>query len=127
MPDLFLKIISREIPAHIIWESETHIAFLDIKPIKTGHTLVVPKKQVAYIFDMPDQDYKNLMLAAKEVAVILKDKLRCKRVALAVEGFAIPHVHVHLVPVNFGNELNPELAQDISQEELIEMKNKLTT
>ena len=127
MQDLFLKIISREIPAHIIWESETHIAFLDIKPIKPGHTLVVPKKKKDYMFDMPDQDYIDLLVAAKEVAIILKEKLGCKRVAMAVEGFAIPHVHIHLVPVNFGNELNPELAQDISQEELIEMKNKLTT
>ena len=118
MPDLFLKIISREIPAHIIWENETHLAFLDINPIQSGHTLVIPKKQVDYIFDIPDQDYSTLMLATKEVATIIKDKLKCVRVAVAVEGFAVPHVHIHLVPVNFGNQLNPELARKATEEEL---------
>ncbi len=122
MQDLFNKIVTREIPAHIIWENETHLAFLDIKPIQEGHTLVIPKRQIDYVFDMQDKEYIELMLAVKQVAVILKDKLKCKRVVVAVEGFAVPHVHVHLVPVNSGNELNPELAKNVSEDYLETIK-----
>ena len=108
MQDIFLKIISREIPAHIIWESDTHVAFLDMCPIQEGHTLVMPKKQIDYIFDMESDDYINLMLAAKEVAKILKDKLKCKRVCVMVEGYAVPHAHIHLIPTNSENDLKKE-------------------
>lgn len=108
MQDIFLKIINREIPAHIIWESDTHIAFLDMNPIQEGHTLVIPKKQIDYIFDMDSDDYINLMLAAKEVAKILKEKLKCKRVCVMVEGYAVPHAHIHLIPTNSENDLKKE-------------------
>lgn len=118
MQDIFNKIVTREIPAHIIWESDTHLAFLDVNPIQPGHTLVIPKKQIDYIFDMEDLDYVDLLLAAKSVATLLKKKLKPARIAVAVEGFAVPHVHIHLVPVNFGNELNPSLAKNATKEEL---------
>lgn len=108
MQDIFLKIINREIPAHIIWESDTHIAFLDMNPLQEGHTLVIPKKQIDYIFDMESDDYTNLMLAAKEVANILKEKLRCTRVCVTVEGYAVPHAHIHLIPTNNENDLKKE-------------------
>lgn len=108
MRDLFLKIISREIPAHIIWENETHLAFLDIKPIQSGHTLVIPKKQTDYIFDIPNKEYVELMLASKEVSILLKKKLECSRVCVIVEGYAVPHTHIHLIPTNNDQDLKKE-------------------
>ena len=76
------------------------MAFLDINPIQPGHTLLIPKQQIDYIFDMNDAEYTNLWLAAKEVAKLLKEKLKCERVCVIVEGYAVPHVHVHLIPTN---------------------------
>ena len=100
MQDLFVKIINREIFAHIIWENAEFMAFLDISPIEVGHTLVIPKfqnkLQTDYIFDLENSDYSKLFLAAKSVAKILKNKLNCKRVAILVEGFAVPHCHILL-------------------------------
>lgn len=125
--EIFNKIISREIPAHIIWESDKPLAFLDINPIQPGHTLLVPKRGIDYVFDMNDQDYTDLWLAAKEVAKILKDKLKAKRIAVAVEGFAVPHAHIHLVPVNHGNELNPELAKKATEEELLAISHEIVS
>ncbi len=123
--EIFKKIISREIPAHIIWESDTHLAFLDINPIQPGHTLVIPKQQIDYIFDMHDSEYTNLWFATKEVAKLLKDKLSPKRVAIVVEGFDIPHVHVKLVPVNTGRDLDQSLAKPAEQKDLLEIANKI--
>jgi histidine triad (HIT) family protein len=106
--NIFEKIINREIPAKIVWESDTHLAFLDIQPIQDGHTLVIPKKCTDYIFDMNDQDYTSLMLASKEVAKLLKEKLSCKRVCVIVEGYAVAHTHVHLIPTNSDQDLKKE-------------------
>ena len=125
MQDIFNKIVTREIPAYIIWESDTHLAFLDLNPIQPGHTLVIPKKQIGYIFDMDNEDYTKLWLSAKEVALILKDKLNPVRVAIAVEGFGVSHTHIHLVPVNAENELNPELAKPADKKYLEEMQMSL--
>ena len=123
MNDIFSKIVTREIKSHIIWESDTHLAFLDVNPMQPGHTLVIPKRQTDYIFDMHNDEYTALWLAAKQVAELLKSKLNCKRVAIAVEGFAVPHVHIHLVPTNSGNELNPELAKPAGSLELENIAN----
>ena len=123
MQDLFVKIINREIPAHIIWENAEFIAFLDISPIEIGHTLVIPKIQTDYIFDLENADYSKLFLAAKSVAKILKNKLNCKRVAILVEGFAVPHCHIHLIPLN--SELNLE-RKILSNQELAQIAQKLT-
>jgi histidine triad (HIT) family protein len=106
--NIFEKIINREIPAKIIWESETHLAFLDIQPIQDGHTLVIPKKCTDYIFDLEDGEYTELMLASKEVAILLKQKLECKRVCVIVEGYAVPHTHVHLIPTDSDQDLKKE-------------------
>jgi histidine triad (HIT) family protein len=126
MQDLFNKIVTREIPAHIIWENDTHLAFLDIKPIQPGHTLIIPKKQIDYIFDMSDIEYTDLMLAAKEVAIILKDKLGCNRVCVNIEGYAVPHAHVHLIPTNTDQDLKKEnRIREPSEEDLISIKNKI--
>lgn len=108
MQSLFTKIVSREIPAYIIWEDNKHLAFLDINPIQKGHVLVIPKRQSDYVFDMSDTDYTELMLASKKVAQIIKDKIQCKRVCVMVEGYAIEHVHVHLIPTNTEDDLKKE-------------------
>ncbi len=108
MPDcIFCKISSGQVPSAKIWENETHFAFLDNQPIKPGHTLVIPKKHTDYIFDLSDGEYETLLLKSKAIAKKLKAKLAPKRVGMAVEGFGVAHVHVHLVPINHGAELNP--------------------
>lgn len=120
---LFEKIITREIPAEIVFENDAHIAFLDIKPIKPGHLLVVPKKVIGDILDMEDQDYIELMRVAKNIAIKLKLATKAKRIGFLIEGFAIEHVHVHLVPINSGQELEPNQAIAATAEELAEMAN----
>lgn len=120
--NIFGKIISREISAKIIWENETHLAFLDIQPIQDGHTLVIPKKCTDYIFDMNDEDYIDLMLASKEVAKLLKEKLSCKRVCVIVEGYAVPHTHVHLIPTNSDADLKKEnRKRDIDENDSVQL------
>lgn len=103
MSSIFTKIINREIPADIIYEDESFIAFLDVNPLHDGHTLVIPKKEIDYIFDLDDETYLSLMEISKKIAKIiderLKSKLNFKRVGIIVEGFGVPHVHVHLIPL----------------------------
>ena len=123
---LFCKIAHHEIPSHKIWDDKEHHAFLDINPINPGHTLVVPKNHTDYIFDIEDAALSSLFLASKKVATQLKEKLSCERVGVIVEGFAVPHAHVHLVPINEGSELNPHNAKPTSQEELLMMRSKLS-
>jgi histidine triad (HIT) family protein len=115
---VFCKIAKGEIPAIKIWEDKKYLAFLDMNPINPGHTLLIPKKHTEYIFDLKDNEYKKLMLNTKKIAKLLKEKLQPKRIGIAVEGFFVPHVHVHIVPLNKGNELNPERAKLMDPEEL---------
>lgn len=100
MASVFSKIVAGEIPCHKVWEDDAHLAFLDVNPWCEGHTLVIPKTEVDYIFDMDDDAYTSLLLAAKHVARLLKDKLGCARVCVTVVGYEVPHVHVHLLPTN---------------------------
>lgn len=95
---IFEKIVAGEIPAHKVWEDADHLAFLDIRPVAPGHTLVIPKKSTDQLFAMDDEDYRRLMEAAKKVAEILKKKVVCERVCMAVVGFEVPHAHIHLIP-----------------------------
>jgi histidine triad (HIT) family protein len=106
MPTIFTKIINREIPAFIVAEDDNCIAFLDINPLVVGHTLVVPKKEVDFIFDLDDQTLAGLNLFAKKVAQAIKKSISCKRVGVAVIGLEVPHTHIHLVPMNSMNDLN---------------------
>ncbi len=123
---IFCKIVKGEIPSHKVWEDKEHLAILDINSINPGHTLLIPKKHEDYLFDLNDNEYSSLMLKCKAVAKILKGKLNPKRVGMAVEGFGVPHVHIHLVPINNPNELNPERAKQANNQELIKMKDILT-
>jgi len=108
MASLFTKIINREIPADIIYEDENYLAFLDIEPIQPGHVLVVPKKEIDYLFDMPEKDYLDYFKKVKEIAQIMKEKINCKRICIIVEGYSISHVHTHLVPTNHPDDLKKE-------------------
>ncbi len=122
MKTLFSKIIDGELPCHKIFEDEEFFAFLDINPVNPGHTLLVPKLPVDNVFDLEDDLFSRLFLTAKRLSAPLQKATGCKRVGIAVEGFCIPHVHVHLVPVNGGNELNPERAKAADPAELDRMR-----
>lgn len=99
MASLFTKIINGEIPCHKIAESEKYFAFLDINPWEDGHTLVIPKKEMDYIFDLDDETYLGLMAFSREVAAAIEKTIPCKRIGILVEGLEVPHVHVHLIPI----------------------------
>ena len=100
MASIFTKIINREIPGYIIDENEDFIAFLDVFPLAKGHTLVVPKKEVDYIFDLDEQAYVGLQKFAKKVALKVEKAIACERIGVAVIGLEVPHTHIHLVPIN---------------------------
>ena len=106
MASIFTKIINREIPGHIVLEDEHFIAFLDISPLVMGHTLVVPKKEVDYIFDNDDETLSGILVFAKKVAKAIDGSIPCKRVGVAVIGIEVPHTHVHLVPLNSMRDIN---------------------
>jgi histidine triad (HIT) family protein len=106
MPSIFTKIINREIPGYIVAEDDQYIAFLDINPLVLGHTLVVPKQEVDFIFDLDDKTLAGLHVFAKKVANALKKTAPCKRIGVAVIGLEVPHTHVHLVPMNTMADLN---------------------
>ncbi len=106
MSSIFTKIINREIPGYILAEDENFISFLDINPLVLGHCLVVPKKEVDYIFDLEDSDLSHLMIFAKKVSLAVKKVIPCKRVGMAVIGLEVPHTHVHLVPLNVMDDIN---------------------
>ena len=112
MATIFTKIINGEIPCYKIAEDENYFAFLDINPLTKGHTLVVPKIEDDYIFNLDEKTYAGLMLFAKRVAHAIEVAVPCKRVGVAVLGMEVPHVHVHLVPLNSEKDLiisNPKL------------------
>ncbi len=100
MGSIFSKIIRREVPAHIIAENDDFLAFLDAFPLREGHTLVVPKKEVDYIFDLEKQDYSSLMDFSRTVALAVRKAIPCERISMQVIGLEVPHAHVHLIPIN---------------------------
>ncbi len=106
MSSVFTKIISREIPAHIIAEDEQHIAFLDISPLAKGHTLVIPKKETDLIFDLDSDEFRNLWSFAQKIGKKIGKAIPCIRVGIAVVGLEVPHAHIHLVPLNTMGDLN---------------------
>ena len=100
MPSIFTKIINKEIPCYKIAENDQFIAFLDINPNAKGHTLCVPKQEINKVFDMPEKLYLDLMRFSRDVAIALEKTVPCKRVGVSVIGLEVPHVHVHLIPLN---------------------------
>ncbi len=106
MATIFTKIIKGEIPSHKIAEDDRFYAFLDISPLAEGHTLVVPKNEVDYIFDIRDKDLADMMVFAKRVAAAIKKVIPCQKIGVAVIGLEVPHAHIHLVPINAIGDLN---------------------
>jgi histidine triad (HIT) family protein len=106
MASIFSKIIHGEIPAYRVAENEHYIAFLDIFPLRKGHTLVVPKQETDYLFDLDDETYLGLMAFAKQVAGAVKQAVPCNRIGVAVIGLEVPHAHVHLIPINTESDMN---------------------
>lgn len=123
MASIFSRIAAGEIPSYKVAEDEHYYAFLDINPIAEGHTLVIPRRETDYIFDLSDEEYAGLQLFAKKVATAMKKALPCRRIGVAVLGMEVPHAHIHLVPLNserdldmFGEKLKlaPERMQKIA-------------
>ena len=100
MSSIFSKIVSNEIPSYKVYENENFLAFLDINPLKQGHTLVIPKIEVDYIFDLKSKQYQELWNFAKLVAKGMKRVIKCKRISIVVMGLEVPHAHIHLIPLD---------------------------
>jgi histidine triad (HIT) family protein len=126
MDSIFSKIIKREIPGYIIDENDDFIAFLDVFPLAKGHVLVVPKKQVDYIFDLDGETYPALWGFAKKISAKIEKAIDCKRIGVAVIGLEVPHAHIHLVPLNNVEDINfsrPKLK--LSEDELKTIQNRI--
>ena len=106
MATIFTRIINGAIPSYKVAEDENFYAFLDINPLMKGHTLVVPKQEVDYLFDLDDETLQNMTLFAKRVAEKIKCKIECKKVAMVVLGLEVPHAHIHLIPMNTESDVD---------------------
>ncbi len=119
MASIFSRIVAGEIPAHKVAEDDNYLAFLDISPLAVGHVLVIPKKEVDYIFDLDDETYLGLNAFAKKVAAGQRKAIECKRIGITVIGLEVAHAHIHLIPINQVDDMNfsrPKLR--LSQDEL---------
>ncbi len=126
MTSIFTKIIRGEIPSHKILEDEKFLAFLDISPLRAGHTLVIPKKEVDYFFDLPDDLLSEIMIFSREVARKIEAVIPCERIGVTVIGLEVPHTHVHLIPINSVTDMNfakPKL--DIPNDEMAALAEKI--
>ena len=127
MASIFSKIAKGEIPAYKVAENENYLAFLDIFPLQKGHTLVIPKKEVDYIFDLNSEDYVGLMVFAKEVAKKIKKVIPCNRLGMTVIGLEVPHAHVHLIPINAEKDMNFSSKKlSLSEEEFKSIAKKIS-
>lgn len=125
MSTIFSKIIAGEIPSYKIYEDDVVYAFLDINPMQKGHTLVIPKVEVDYLFDLDEKLFDRYMHRVRYVAQIIKAKTNCKRVCVVVEGYAVPHAHVHLIPTNLPDDFDKNNIYKATEEELKEMQKLL--
>jgi histidine triad (HIT) family protein len=122
MASIFSRIVTGEIPCYKIAEDENYLAFLDIMPLAKGHCLVIPKKEIDYIFDMDDNLLSGMHLFAKKVSKAIEKTVPCKRIGIAVLGLEVPHAHIHLIPINHIDDINfskPKLK--ISKEEFVDL------
>lgn len=122
---IFTKIVNGEIPAYKLAEDDRYLAFLDVFPTTKGHTLVIPKQQIDYIFDLDDELYLGLMAFAKKVAAAVEKAVPCKRIGVAVVGIEVPHAHVHLIPLNSMQDMNFANKKQFSKEEFEEVAQKI--
>ena len=126
MPSIFSRIVSGEIPCYKVAENEEFLAFLDIMPLSKGHTLVIPKVETDYIFDIEDESYRRLWIFAKDVSKRLKKQIPCKRIGVSVVGLEVPHAHIHLIPINQIEDMNFSKEKlSMSSEELALVASKL--
>lgn len=122
MATIFTKIAAGEIPSHKIAENDEFFAFLDINPVAKGHTLVIPKTEVDYLFDMEDELLGRMMIFAKQVAKAMKAAIPCKRIGVTVMGLEVPHAHIHLIPMNNESDMSfSKTKLSLSQDELIQI------
>ncbi len=128
MASIFSRIVAGEIPCYKVAETADCLAFMDVSPIAYGHVLVIPKKEVDYIFDLDDELYIELLLFAKKVAVALKKAVPCVKVGVAVVGIDVPHAHVHLAPINKGGDLSFEKERvQLTPEQFAELAGKIAS
>jgi histidine triad (HIT) family protein len=106
MATIFTRIINGEIPCYKVAEDDNYFAFLDINPLREGHTLVVPKRETDYIFDLDDRQLSGIILFSKKVAVAIKSVIPCNRIGVAILGLEVPHAHIHLVPMDTMDDIN---------------------
>lgn len=118
MSTIFTKIIKGEIPCYKVAEDDNYFAFLDINPVQKGHVLVVPKIEEDYIFRLDDETLSGLMVFAKKVALAIEKAVSCTRVAVAVIGLEVPHVHIHLIPIHRESDLNFAHKKEVEAEEM---------
>ena len=118
MASIFTRIINGEIPCYKVAEDDRFIAFLDVRPLKPGHTLVVPKKEIDYIFDLDEETLSDMMVFARKIALAMKEVIDCRRIGVAVLGLEVPHAHIHLIPLTRETDMlitNPRVS--VSDEE----------
>ena len=128
MSSIFTKIVNDEIPSFKVHEDKYHLAFLDINPLKKGHTLVVPKKETDYIFDINSKEYKELWIFAQLVAKAMKKVIKCERISIVVVGLEVPHAHIHLIPLDYVHEINFALPKKVfSNLEMTEIAEEIRT
>lgn len=126
MASIFTKIINREIPGYIVAEDENNIGILDINPLVSGHTLVIPKNEVDYYYDLSEAEYESLNQFSKKLAIAIKSVIPCLRIGVAVVGLEVPHTHIHLIPLNSMGDINfnrPKLK--LSEEEFTDISEKI--
>ncbi|HEX5743681.1 MAG TPA: HIT family protein [Flavobacteriaceae bacterium] len=127
MSTIFTKIINGEIPCYKVAEDKHFLAFLDVNPNAKGHTLVIPKKEENKIFDLDKNSYSNLMEFSRKVAIAVEKSIKCKRVGMAVIGLEVPHVHVHLIPLNEMDDIRFTKKVQLTSEEFIEVAKKIAS
>ena len=126
MATIFTKIINGEIPCHKIAEDDNYFAFLDINPVKAGHTLVVPKQEIDYIYDLDDESLAGLNVFAKKVAAAVKNACPCNRIGITVIGLEVAHAHIHLIPIDKLNDMSFEKPKmNPTQEELAKIAERI--
>lgn len=125
MPSLFSRIINGELPCYKLLEDKRFLAFLDIRPINQGHTLVIPKKEIDYVFDLDDELLGGILIFAKKVAGAIKKEVECERIGIMVAGLEVPHAHIHLVPILKISDLNFALAKSADEKDLAEIAAKI--
>ena len=125
MASIFSNIISGEIPSYKIYEDKDYFAFLDINPNALGHTLCIPKKEVDQVFDLDDDNLSGLMIFSKKVARAIKKAVVCKRVGISVIGLEVPHVHIHLIPINTMDDMSFDSKIQLTHDQFTEIMNKI--